>query len=145
MTYMPDLSVAAERIARANWNFAARTGAQAAYTVYTITGDVLVVIFGVCNTAFTGVNATIEVGVVGNTAVLIPQIVASTLIANEIWHDATPTTTVEQISLLTTKGFVVTNGQDAILTVATADLTAGDLDLYALWRPMSTDGNVVAA
>jgi len=41
--------------------------------------------------------------------------------------------------------FVIAGGQDAILTIATADLTAGDIDFYALWRPLSADGNVVAA
>lgn len=145
MTYMPDLTVAAQRIARGNWNFTDDTGAAGSFTIFTITGDVLLEVFGVCNTALTsGGVATIELGVSGNTAVLIAQATATDLIADEIWHDATPTTKVEQIAN-TTRQFIVTNGQDALFKITTADLTAGDIDFYALWRPLSTDGNVVAA
>lgn len=145
MTYMPDLTAAGQRIARGNWNFTSDGGAAGSFTIFTITGDVLLEVFGVCNTALTsGGAATIELGVSGNTAVLIAQATATALIANEIWHDSTPTTTVEQIAN-TTRQFIVTNGQDALFKITTADLTDGDVDFYALWRPLSTDGNVVAA
>ena len=144
MTYMPDLTVAGQRIARGNWNFTDDTGDTGAYTIFTVTGDVVLEVFGVCNTTLTGATATIQLGVTGNTAVLIALTTGTDLLANEIWHDTTPTTTVEQIAN-TTRQFIVTNGQDAILTIATAALTAGDIDFYALWRPLSTDGNVVAA
>lgn len=133
-------------LVRSDYDFAADTGAQAAYTVFTITGEVLIhSIFGICEDAFTsGGAATIELGVSGNTAVLIAQTTATDLIANEIWHDATPTTTIEQIDL-TGLSFVVSNGQDAIFTVGGADLTAGKVNLYCIWSPLSTDGAVVAA
>jgi len=42
------------------------------------------------------------------------------------------------------KNFAIANGADVILTVATADLTAGDVDFHAFWMPLSTDGMVVA-
>ena len=41
--------------------------------------------------------------------------------------------------------YVIANGVDVILTVATADLTAGDIDFHAQWMPLTTNGNVVAA
>jgi hypothetical protein len=134
------------RIAVGNWNFTDDTGAQAAYTIFTITGDVLLQVFGVCDVALTsGGAATIELGVAGNTAVLIAQATGTALIANEIWHDATPTTTVEQIDVVGSREFIIANGQDAIFTIGGADLTAGDVDFYGLWRPLSADGLVVAA
>ena len=146
MTYVPDLTAAAERIARGNYNFTDDTGAQGAYTIFTITGDVLLKVFGICDVALTsGGVAKIELGVAGNTAVLIAQSTATELILNEIWHDNSPTTTVEALDVDGTRNFVVTGGQDAILTISAADLTAGDIDFYALWRPLSTDGNGVAA
>lgn len=146
MTYMPDLTAAGQRIARGNYNFTDDTGAAGSYTIFTITGDVLLQVFGVCNIALTsGGAATIELGVSGNTAILIAQATATALIANEIWHDATPTTTVEAIDIDGTKNFILANGQDALFKITTADLTAGDIDFYGLWRPLSTDGNVVAA
>ena len=133
------------RTAIGNYNFTDDTGVAAAYTIFTVTGDVIVRVFGVCDVALTsGGVATIELGVSGNTAVLLAQATATDLILNEIWHDASPTTTVEQVNL-TGRDFIVTGGQDVILTIGTADLTAGDVDFYALWIPLSTDGNVVAA
>lgn len=128
-----------------NYNFTDDTGAQDAYTIFTITGDVLLQVFGICDVALVGASATVELGVAGNTAALIPLTTAANLIAHEIWYDTTPTLTVEQIDVMGARTFVVANGQDAILTIATADLAAGDVDFYALWRPLSADGNVTAA
>ena len=146
MTYIPDLTAAAERIARGNYNFTDDTGAAGSYTIFTVTGDVLLVVFGICKTALTsGGASTIELGVSGDTAVLIAQATATALILNEIWQDATPTTTIEAIDLAGTKTFIVSGGQDVLFKITTADLTAGAIDFYALWRPLSTDGNVVAA
>lgn len=134
------------RIARGNYNFTDDGGSQGAFTIFTITGDVLLQVFGICDVALeSGGVPTLELGVAGNTAVLIAQIVDATdLIANEIWHDATPTTTVEQLDLDGSFMFIVANGQDAIMTLGGADLTAGDIDVYALWTPLSADGLVVA-
>lgn len=145
MTYMPDLTVAAERKTIGNYSFAVDTGAQGAYTLFTVTGDIALSVFGICKTAVTGASATIEVGVAGNTAILIAQTTAANLILNEIWHDTTPTTTVESVAAATNNAFVISAGQDIIFTIATADLTAGVIDFYALWKPLSNDANLVAA
>lgn len=147
MTYMPDLTVAAERKTIGNYSFAVDTGAQGAYTIFTVTGDIAISVFGICKASVTsGGTPTIELGVSGNTAALIAQITnATALITNEIWHDATPTTTVESIIAATNTAFVVSNGQDIILTIGGADLTAGNIDFYALWKPLSLDANLVAA
>jgi hypothetical protein len=37
----------------------------------------------------------------------------------------------------------VSAGQDVILTIATTTVTAGTIDFYALWKPLSLDANVV--
>ncbi len=145
MTYMPDLTVSAERKTIGNYSFAVDTGAQGAYTIFTVTGDIALSVFGICKTAVTGVNATIELGVAGNTAILIAQTTAANLILNEIWFDSSPTTTVESIAAATNTAFVISAGQDIILTIGTADLTAGVIDFYALWKPLSLDANLVAA
>lgn len=129
---------------RSDYDFAADTGAQAAYTVFTVTGEVLIhAIFGICETTVTGAG-TIELGVSGNTAVLVAQTTAADLIANEIWIDATPTTTIEQIDL-TGLSFVVANGQDVQFLIGAADVTAGKINFYCIWSPLSIDGAVVAA
>lgn len=121
------------------WTFVGNaTGDQAAHTLFTVTGDVLVRVFGVCSTNIAGAG-TMEVGVAGNTAGLIAQIAdATNLDAGEVWVDATPGVGVEAV----TGTFVVAGGADIILTIGTADLTAGVVTFYCLWRPLSSDGNV---
>jgi hypothetical protein len=132
-------------LARSDYDFAADTGAQAAYTVFTVTGEVLIhAIFGICEDAFTGAGALIELGVSGDTAVLIAQTTAADLIANEIWYDATPTATIESIDI-TGLSFVVANGQDIDLLISGGNVTAGKVNLYCIWSPLSATGNVVAA
>jgi len=122
------------------WTFVENgTGDQAAHTLFTITGDVLVRVFGVCSTNIAGAG-TMEVGVVGNTAGLIAQIAdATNLDAGEVWVDATPGVGVEALS----STFVVASGADIILTIGSADLTAGVVTFYCLWRPLLSDANVV--
>jgi hypothetical protein len=133
------------KLVRSDYNFGADTGAQAAYTVFTVTGEVLIhALFGVCKASLTsGGAATIELGVSGNTAVFVAQTTATDLITNEIWIDASPTTTVEQIDL-TSRSFVITANQDIDFLIGGADLTAGTVNFYCVWSPLSTDGALVA-
>jgi len=138
------------QLARGNYNFDDDAGAVGAFTIFTVTGDVLLkVVPAVCKDSVVGgvaPTSTIELGVAGNTAVFIAQIAdADDLLVNELWNDATPTTTVEQLDLEGANVFVVSNGQDVIFTVGDADLTAGDIDFYCLWRPLSAGATVVAA
>ena len=135
------------RHAIGNYNFTDDTGAQAAYTIFTVTGDVLMSLFGLCQvTCGSGGVAKIEAGIAGNTAALIAQATATELIQYEIWEDATPT--VANPGLIDLFGgarqFVVAAGADVILTVSAADLTAGDVDFHAFYMPLSLDGAVVA-
>ena len=133
------------RTAVSNYNFTDDTGAQAAYTVFTVTGDVVVQIFGLCQILMdSGGAATIELGIAGNTAALIAQTTATDLDAYETWQDATPEANPGAVSL-DSRGFAIANGADIILTVGAADLTAGDVDFICRWWPISTNGNVVAA
>ena len=60
-----------------NWNFTDDTGGQAAYTIFTVTGDILLCVFGLCQVTLTsGGGDTIELGISGNTAALIAQTTA---------------------------------------------------------------------
>ena len=112
-------------------------------TLFTVTGDVMVRIFGICQTALTSAGAiTVEVGVSGNTAALIAKLTdAKTLIANEIWVDGTPTTTLEVVPAGVSAGFIIANGQNIILTPA-GTFTAGVIDFHCSWKPLSVDGKV---
>jgi hypothetical protein len=142
-SYTPNVGIF--RSARSNWNFTDDTGAQAAYTVFTVTGDVYIEqMYGVCQVALTsGGAATIELGIAGNTAVFIAQTTATDLDQYELWQDATPETNPGVVILLG-RSWVLANGADVIFTVGTADLTAGDVDIHVTWRPLSVNGSLVA-
>ena len=113
-------------------------------SLFTVTGDVVLAVIGIVKTAVTTSDAiTTEVGVAGNTAVIIAQVADATELAlNEIWHDATPDATIELSSVW--NEFVVSNGQDVILTT-TGTVTDGDITFYCRWFPLSAGATVVAA
>ena len=112
------------------------------FDIFTVTGDVLVDVIGVCKTTLVGA-ATLEVGVAGATAALLPQIAdATTLAVNEFWAtDASPSLAEAYTPTLHGIG----GGLDIIGTVGTANITAGVIDFYCYYLPVSEDGAVVAA
>lgn len=121
---------------------AAGLGATGATTLFTVTGTVLARIFGACQVDLAGATATIEGGIAGNTAALIAQTTATNIDAGMSWVDATPAT-IEGVDF--SNGFIIAAGQDILETIATAAISAGQLDFYCFWRPLSVDGAVVAA
>jgi hypothetical protein len=126
------------------WVFAAATtGAIAVHTLFNVTGNVLLTIFGVVDTTPTSAGApTIEVGTAGNTAVLIAQSLALSLADGEVWVDGTLT----RVGAGAVPAMqVINDGVDVDLKVATATVTAGSIDFYCLWRPLSSDGLVTVA
>lgn len=110
------------------------------FTIFTVTGTVVVKVVGICTTDLVGAG-TLEVGVVGGTATILAQVADTTSIdAGEIWHDATVDAFVEASSVMTEK--IVANGKDIVGTVGTANITAGVIKFICLWKPLSSDGNV---
>lgn len=129
-------------VSESTWTFeTATTGAVGAHTLFTVTGNCLVNVFGICDTDLTGA-ATIEVGVAGNTPGLIAQIAdATTLDDGEIWVDATPAVGVEALPGVK----VLNDGADIILTVGSTAVTAGRVDFYCIWRSLSAGATVTVA
>lgn len=132
------------QLARKTYSFAVQGGAQGALTLFTVTGTVFAQVFGVCQTDLAGAGATVEVGISGNTAALIAQTTGTDVDQYMTWQDATPEANPGAVDL-TARSFVLTNGADVIYTIGTADLTAGVIDFYCLWAPLSSDGLVTAA
>jgi hypothetical protein len=124
---------------KAPWTFSTlTTGATGAHTLFTVTGDWLVSVFGICNTNLAGA-ATIEVGVANNTAGLLAQIAdAENLDDGDIWVDGTPAVGVEAIPAT----FVLNDGADIILTIASTAVTAGQVDFYLTGRPLESDSSI---
>lgn len=120
---------------------AATTGSVASHTLFEITGNVLVQIFGICDTNLdSGGAATIEVGVAGNTAAIIAQTTATGIDDGEIWVDSGSAVGAEAIGSV----YAINDGADIIYTIGTATVTAGVIDFYCLWRPLSSTGSVTA-
>lgn len=110
-------------------------------TLFTVTGTVLLRILAKCTVNLTGNSATLEIGTALSTAGLIAQSTATDIDANEIWHDATPDSSIEATTVLAQK--IV--AQNVIQTVGTANITAGAITYTALWYPLSAGASVVAA
>lgn len=110
-------------------------------SLFTVSGVVAVRLFAVCGVNLAGATATLAVGTADTTAGLIAQTTATEIDAGEIWHDASPDSEVEVITVAAEK--IVTDS--IVQTVGTADITAGELTYYAIWRPLSEGATLVAA
>ena len=116
--------------------------------VFTVTGDVLVQVFGVVGaTAITSTSGTTTLSL-GTTEAAAGIIAASTVdntqfAATDVWVDATP---ANDVAALAAQGWhAIGGGADILLTVSVDDLTAGALTLYCRWIPLSSGATVVAA
>lgn len=122
-----------------------QSGTGNPFTLFTVTGEVLLRIFGVCTTDLASAGGgSLSVGLTGNTAALLPVTTATDIDQNDIWNDNAPAVGTDTLANLTGP-HVVVNGLDIIETVGTADITSGNVRYVCLWRPLSADGNVVSA
>ncbi len=113
--------------------------------LFTVTGDVIVKLIAVCTTnlAFAA-NATIEVGIGGGSEIIATtDLTVAALSAREIWHDATPDSEIEALSVA--KDFIITDGNDIQLDCDVANTNTGVITFYCFWIPLSLTGDVVAA
>lgn len=108
-------------------------------TQFNVTGMVAARAFARITDDLTGATATIELGLTGNTAAMIAQATATDLDDGEIYTDSGPST-AEALP-----GYKLINGQDIILTVGTANITAGTMEIVVEFYPISDDGDVRAA
>ena len=123
------------------WTFAAATtGAVGSHTLFTVTDNVLLSVFGIVDTTLASGGApTIEVGLTGNTAVLIAQGTAANYADGDVYVDATDTR-VGAAAIPST--FIINDGLDVLLKITGATLTGGVVDWYCLWRPLNSSGLV---
>jgi len=120
--------------------FANSTGAV---SVFTVTGDVIARVVPIGKTSVTSAAAgNIRLGISGNTDAMIADTVGTTIVANNIWIDASPDSQIEAESA--SRDYIVSNGQDIILTLS-AQIDTGAIGFYCTWRPLSNDGTVVPA
>ena len=113
-------------------------------SVFTVTGEVLIermVPTCIVDLVSAGGGTLIQ-GITGSTSLFLGATTATALDAGELWITTTPT--VAGLALPAAfKDIVIT--ADIIWTVATADITAGEVRCDLWWRPLSPDGNVTPA
>lgn len=112
-------------------------------SLFTVTGDVIVRVIGVVKTGCAsalGCNAS--VGIAGATANIIALTDITLMAAEEIWHDVTPDSEIENLTVLQER--IISDGNDIILTLS-AQADSGAIAFYCLYTPLSANGLVVAA
>jgi len=118
--------------------------------VYTVTGLVVVKIIAACSTLLDSDGAaTLSLGITGDTAIFLPVETATQIDAGQVWvNDAANATYIivgEEAAAIDNVPEYLLNGNDIILTIAgAANVTSGVIDFYALWKPISDDGSIVA-
>lgn len=115
--------------------------------LFTVTGDVLMRVGASVDVAVTSTSGTttLEVGVAGNTACLCVQdaVDNTAFDVGDSWSLITAADA--NGAQMADEYILIGNGVTVILTGSVDDITAGDIDFYCEWIPLSSDGNVVAA
>lgn len=135
-----------DRIVRKTITFDAGvgTGAVGAVPLFTVTGEVLVsALIPFCTTLLTeaAATATLALGVTGSTSLFIAATNAVDIDADEFWVDTAPDPNGVAIPAALLN---VAIEENIIGTVAAQNVDSGVIRLTCFWRPISTDGNVVA-
>lgn len=119
---------------------AAGLGSQTTTVRFTVSGVVKFRLFAVCGTDLAGASATIAAGVTGNNTALIAATTATGIDTGHLWFSNTPgfATAISNIAENITS-------KDINETIATANITGGQLTYYCLWTPVSDGATVTAA
>lgn len=124
---------------------AANLGAVGAVPLFTVTGEVLIErIVPICTVNLTEAapTATLALGVTGSTSLFIAATTATAIDAGEFWVSATPTGNGIAVPAAL-KDIAITD--NIIGTVGAQNVDSGAIRIDVYWRPLSSDGNVLAA
>jgi hypothetical protein len=127
---------------------AAGLGAVGNVPLFTVTGEVeiyRIVPYTVASLTEAAAGSTLALGVTGATALFIAATVVVNLDIGEFWTEATGAGVAGAgIALPAALKEIVVTG-DIVGTVAVNDCNGGTLRFDVYWRPLSSDGKVVAA
>lgn len=122
--------------------------AGTAVPIFTVTGEVLIAYLAAfCATSLTegGATAQISLGVVGNVTLFVAAGEPIDIDANEFWTVADPTAVGGVAVPAAMKEILIANGANIVADPTVDDTTGGVIEFTAYWRPVSSDGLVVAA
>lgn len=136
------------------WTFVAgTTGAVAAHTLYTVTGQIwLDQISAFCGTTLTsGGTPAITVGTASAVATLIPAPTggAPGIVTNDWWPTAVSPQLVANPLTVVTGGTVVSSrfmlvAENIVLNIPVSTVTGGVLTFFLSWYPLSAGATCVA-
>lgn len=127
---------------------ASGVGATGDVPLFTVTGDILVVsLIPVCSTNLTenGATALMSLGVTDIVALFIANTEPEDIDADDVWTAVAPATTAVALPALLSNIIVNGDANDILATISNDTITAGVLNFYLSWRPLSSDGLVVPA
>ena len=145
MAYVKQLVTAQPKIA--NKTYADLVGYDTA-AAFTVTGDVLVRVWGVVGgTGITSTSGTttLSVGTTADADACLPSttIDNSDFAAGDVWVDNNPEDDAGAVA--TTAQVIIGGGADIVLTRNVDDILGGVLTLYCEWVPLSVGATVVPA
>ena len=113
-------------------------GTAGTYGYFTISGTIEAQMVGIVGTTLTGDAATISVGVTGDADALLGISTGTDLDANEVWIHTAGAASADQWADLTHLPVVICGAASPSIfhTVATADITTGQIDFHLYWRPL---------
>jgi len=120
-----------------NYDIAGLNGSVA---LFTVTGSVKVKLIGICKTGLVG-GQNIEVGITASTDAMIATTLDTDLDAGDIWHDASPDSEVEALSVM--REYMITDDNDILITSDGA-VTSGDIIFICEWSPLEGGSSVVS-
>jgi len=115
-------------------------GTAGTYGMFTISGTIEAKMVGIVGTSLTGASATISVGVTGDTDALLPVSTGTDLDANEVYLHTGGAASADQWTDLVHTPIVICGAASPSIfhTVATADVTTGQIDYHLYWRPLES-------
>ena len=110
-----------------------------AHEILQVTGEVRILMIPKIRIAAVGATGTYILGVDGATSSWIGSTAVAAMLIDTVWLSTTPAKTFATTSVLDR---VVSGGADVGYTIGTAAATAGAIDFYCWWEPL-TPGSVV--
>ena len=116
------------------------------YPLFTVTGAVAfkITAIGTATIIPTVAGATISVGTPALATNIIGLTTGANLSIGEIWFAAAPATVINTVATGQLQ-FIIGDGADINLYVATQAITSGEIVFTLLWQPLTPGANIVAA
>lgn len=120
-------------------------GANDPYTIFTVTGLVLIrSVFGVVGTSLTGAGE-VQVGTADNVLLYLANTEAVNLDANEVYAETADPVDKSDVLVTANRSWYASNGEDIIETISSSNVETGQMDYYVIWTPAKAGANLVSA